>query len=66
MGVSLLSLPDISKWNTIKITNMSYMFKGSSLSNISDISKWNTINIKDMSYMLNDCYSLSSLPDISK
>ena len=27
---SLLSLPDISKWNTDNITNMSYMFSGCS------------------------------------
>jgi surface protein len=25
---SLSSLPDISKWNTNKVTNMSYMFCG--------------------------------------
>ena len=39
---SLLSLPDISKWNTNNITNMSVMFyECSSLSCLPDISKWN-------------------------
>ena len=39
---SLLSLPDISKWNTSNVTNMGYMFFGcSSLSSLPDISKWN-------------------------
>ena len=42
---ALSSLPDISKWNTQKVTNMNYMFNGcSSLSSLSDISKWNFEN----------------------
>ena len=42
---SLLSLPDISRWNTNNVTDMSYMFYNcSSLSSLSDISKWNTNN----------------------
>ena len=65
--LSLISLPDISNWNTIKVTNMSHMFDGcKSLSNIQDISKWNTINVSDMSYMFKDCTSLKQFPDISK
>ena len=44
---SLSSLPDISKWNTIKVTNMSYMFYDcKSLISLSDISNWNTNNVK--------------------
>ena len=39
--LSLSSLPDISKWNTNNVTNMSYMFSGcSSLINI-DLSNFN-------------------------
>ena len=39
--ISLMSLPDISKWDTRKVTNMSYMFKNcSSLIKLPDISKW--------------------------
>ena len=64
---SLLSLTDISKWNTSNVTNMRSMFLGcSSLSSLPDISKWNTFNVKDMGFMFYDCSSLSSLPDISK
>ena len=38
---SLQSLPDISKWNTEKVTDMSFMFNScSSLKSLPDISKW--------------------------
>ena len=38
---SLQSLPDISKWNTEKVTDMSYMFESCrSLKSLPDISKW--------------------------
>ena len=64
---SLLSLPDISKWNIDKANDMSEMFYGcSSLISLPDISNWNTENIEDMSYMFLDCLSLIYLPDISK
>ena len=64
---SLISLPDISKWDTNYITNMRYIFHNcSSLSSLPDISKWNTNNVTDMRYIFNNCSSLSSLPDISK
>ena len=50
------SLPDISKWNTNNVTNMSGIFKGcSSLSSLPDISKWNTNNITDMRFMFSGC-----------
>ena len=46
---SLVSLPDISKWNTNNVTDMSWMFVGcSSLSSLPDISKWNTNNVTNM------------------
>ena len=62
---SLLSLPDISKWNINNVTDMSFMFYAcSSLSSLPNISKWNTNNATYMSYMFNGCSSLSSLPDI--
>ena len=48
---SLISLPDISKWNTIKVTDMEHMFDGcNSLKSLPDISKFdenNIINLKD-------------------
>ena len=53
---SLSSLPDISKWITNKVTNISYMFYGcSSLSSLPDISKWNTYNVNYMDNMLYGC-----------
>ena len=64
---SLLSLPDISKWNTSNVNDISYMFyECSSLSSLPDISKWNTNNVINMNNMFCECSSLSSLPDISK
>ena len=64
---SLVSLPNIDKWNPKDITNMKYMFTGcSSLSSLPDISKWNTNNVVNMSYLFDTCSALKTLPDISK
>ena len=39
---SLISLPDISKWETRYVINMSDLFSGcNSLISLPDISKWN-------------------------
>ena len=47
----LSSLPDISKWNINKVTNISWLFYGcSSLLSLPDISKWNTNNITNMNF----------------
>ena len=54
-------LPDISKWNTSNVNNMSAIFYD--CNNLPDISKWNTSNVTDMSYMFYHC---KDLPDISK
>ena len=64
---SLISLPDISKWDTSNVNDMKYMFyKCSSLISLPDISKWNTSRVNEMKYMFYKCSSLISLPDISK
>ena len=64
---SLISLPDIYKWNTTNLINISGMFEScSSLISLPDISKWNTSNINDMSYLFNKCSFLLSLPDVSE
>ena len=64
---SLISLQDISKWNTHFVKNMSDMFHNCcSLKSLPDISKWNTQNVTNMSYIFYQCNSLSILPDISK
>ena len=63
---SLISLPDISKWDTKNVTSMSGMFYGcSSLTSLSDISKWDTKNVTNMNSMFSGCRSLTSLSDIS-
>ena len=63
----LLSLPDISKWETFNITNIFDIFyECSSLLSLPNISNWNTSNVTNMSDMFRGCSSLSSLPDISK
>ena len=64
---TLISLPDISKWNTNNVADMSWIFSNcKSLISLPDISKWNTNKVINMSYMFNFCSSLISLPDISK
>ena len=51
---SLISLPDLSKWDT-KNTKMYSMFNGySSLISLPDLSKWNTNNDTSMLiYLIN-------------
>jgi len=64
---SLVSLPDISKWDTKNVNNMSNMFYDcESLVSLPDISKWDTKNVTNMSNLFYNCKSLISLPDISK
>ena len=64
---SLLSLPDISKWDTSNVTNMNFLFGWCSLlKTLPDISNWNISNVTDISYIFSGCSSLLSLPDISK
>ena len=56
---SLESLPDISKWNLNKITEINKMFQGyNELSAIPDISNWNISNISSLKYMFNYCESI--------
>jgi surface protein len=52
----LTALPDISKWNTSNVTNMSYMFYGcKSLTTLPKIDKWNTSKLVDMDGMFSEC-----------
>ena len=53
---SLKELPDISKWNTNNVTNMSWLFgKCSSLKELPDISQWNENNVTNMSGLFGKC-----------
>ena len=64
---SLISLPDISKWDTSKVIDMNKIFYNCrNLSSLSDISEWDTNNATNMDGMFFNCSSLISLPDISK
>ena len=64
---SLQTLPDISKWDTSNVNDMSFIFYNcSSLKSLPDISKWDTHNVTDMEYMFYGCSSLLYFPDISK
>ena len=64
---ALKEIPDISKWNTANVFDISYLFYGcSSLISLPDISKWNTNNIIILNCLFFNCSSLISLPDISK
>ena len=64
--ILLKSLPDLSKWDTSKVTDMSGMFiYCHSLTSFPGISNWDTSNVTNMSGMFGHCLSLKSLPDIS-
>jgi surface protein len=64
---ALLSVPDIHKWDTKNVTNMSHLFNNcTSLQSLPDISEWNTSKVTDMNTMFSNCQSLLYLPDISK
>ena len=63
---SLLFLPDISKWGTEKLVDVSSMFyKCSALSNVPDLSKWNDKSqIEKNDNIFEECYNLINLPKI--
>ena len=63
----LISLPDISKWLTSNLNNISYLFCGCDrLISIPDISKWDTSSVIEMVGMFSGCSSLVSISDLSK
>ena len=64
---SLTELPNISKWDVSKVTNITGMFHDcEKLYKIPDISIWNTINLKEYNNIFDGCSLLSSFPDLSK
>ena len=64
---SLVTLPDLSLWDTNQITDMNNIFCGcSSLEYLPDISNWNTYKVTNMSNIFCGCSSLISIPDIYK
>ena len=64
---SLIGIYDFLNWNSLNITDLSYMFCGCSLlESLPDISHWNTTNVTNLSYMFSGCKSLKALSDNSK
>ena len=64
VSISVLSN---SQFDTIDITDMSYLFNNCiNLLYLPDISNWNTNKVTNMEQMFNNCRSLLNLPDISK
>ena len=64
---SLVSISDMSNWNTSQLNNIESMFREcQSLMKLPDISNWNISNVNDLSYLLHNCSSLTEIPDISK
>ena len=59
-------IPDISIWNTEKVTNIEYLFYGcKSLNSIPDISKWNTKNVTNMGFMFDELNNKVKIPKIN-
>ena len=53
--VSLVTLPDISNWNTNSLIDTSRMYHGCfSLISLPDLSKWNTHKVTDMNCMFSE------------
>ena len=62
----LLSVSQVSNWDSSHITNMKCMFnRCKNLISLPDISYLNTSQVKNMSFLFSRCKSLVSLPDIS-
>ena len=64
---SLISLPDISKWNTQNIINLNSIFENCSLLTfIPNISAWKLNNVIEINNIFKGCNSLLIILDISK
>ena len=64
---SIVSLPNLSNWNTQNVEDISELFYGcSSLTELPDISNWDTSKVTDISNIFRKCTRLESLPNISK
>ena len=62
--ISLISLPNISKWNTNNLADMKYLFSDCfSISILPDISKWNNYNGNDIN-LIPDYNKLNDLSNL--
>ena len=63
---SLISLPNISKWNLTNVVNMSYLFSNcESLLSLPDLSRWDIFNLDYVQNLFENCFSLLIIPDIN-
>ena len=59
---SLISLPDISKWDTSNVTNMKSIFNSChSLISLPDLSKWDTTKILDKEFMFYETINILNI-----
>ena len=67
-GTNLYYLGDLSKLNTSKVIDMSYLFYKSTYDYDIDnfVLDWDTSNVKNMSYLFSEKFDGSNLPDTSK
>ena len=61
---SLKKLPEISNWDTSKVTDMRWMFSGCELLSKLDISKWNINRDTDFIGFCDGCSNLESKPEL--
>ena len=60
---SLMALPDISKWNIKKVTNMQSIFEGcTSLFSLPNINRWDVSKKIDIRNMFNKCKRTLRIP----
>ena len=63
IACSLISLPDISKWDISNVIYMNYLFKNcSSLISLPDLLKWNISNVKEMKDIFEGCQESLVIP----
>ena len=63
---NILSLPDISNWDTSKVKDMTFMFYNcSSLNTLPNIKKFKLDYVSNISGIFAECSNINSIPDIS-
>ena len=64
---NLITIGDISQWDTANVFWMSEMFNQcKKLKSIGDISNWKVTRLSDISYMFYECSKLTGLGDLNK
>ena len=63
---NLLSINNISNWDTSNVINMKSLFEGcTNLNNLESSLNWDTSKVTDMSNMFKNCKKFNIIPDIS-